>query len=87
MADDGRRGDTPEPEHASELLDAMLPDAFDAVDLLDGEFAGDDDLEPDLPLAPAPLSIEPGPRRLVVPEGEIIRRVDRFVADRTGLSR
>ena len=29
----------------------------------------------------------PGPRRLQVPEGEIVRRVDRFVADRTGLSR
>ena len=39
-----------------------------------------------LPPDAAP-SIEPGPRTLVVPEGEIIRRVDRFVADRTGLSR
>src|SRR3974390_2720500 len=36
--------------------------------------------------SPAP-SVEPGPRRLVVPEGEVVRRVDRFVADRTGLSR
>ena len=76
MTEDGRRDDAPEPE------DAVLP-----VDLLDGEFAGDDDLEPDLPLTPAQPSIPPGPRHLVVPDGEIIRRVDRFVADRTGLSR
>ena len=27
------------------------------------------------------------PRRLQVPDGEVVRRVDRFVADRTGLSR
>ena len=40
-----------------------------------------------LGLEPPPPSIAPGPRRLLVPEGEIIRRVDRFVADRTGLSR
>ena len=54
----------------------------------DDELEDDDLLEdPGLaPEAPAP-SIPPGPRRLVVPEGEIIRRVDRFVADRTGLSR
>jgi 23S rRNA pseudouridine1911/1915/1917 synthase len=60
--------------------------------------AGDDDLAPDdlddglgveddLGIEPAPPSVEPGPRRLVVPEGEVVRRVDRFVADRTGLSR
>jgi len=53
----------------------------------------DVDLEPDEDVddargfAPPPPSITPGPRRLAVPEGEIIRRVDRFVADRTGLSR
>jgi 23S rRNA pseudouridine1911/1915/1917 synthase len=40
----------------------------------------------------APGSVAPGPvaagrRRLPVPAGEIVRRVDRFVADRTGLSR
>ncbi len=47
----------------------------------------DDDLEPGFePPAPQP-SIPPGPRRLLVPEGEVVRRVDRFVADRTGLSR
>ena len=40
-----------------------------------------------LGLEPPPPSIVPGPRRLQVPEGEIVRRVDRFVADRTGLSR
>ncbi len=53
----------------------------------DGELDADDDfdgLPP--PVTPAP-SVTPGPRRLLVPEGEVIRRVDRFVADRTGLSR
>jgi hypothetical protein len=34
-----------------------------------------------------PPSVEPGPRRLAIPDGEVVRRVDRFVADRTGLSR
>ena len=48
---------------------------------------GDDDLEGGGGLEPPPPSIQPGPRRLLVPEGEVIRRVDRFVADRTGLSR
>ena len=38
-------------------------------------------------MEPAPPSIEPGPRRLAIPEGEVVRRIDRFVADRTGLSR
>ena len=53
----------------------------------------DVDLEPDEDVddargfEPPPPSITPGPRRLAVPEGEVIRRVDRFVADRTGLSR
>ena len=42
--------------------------------------------EPSVIEHPAP-SVEPGPRRLRVPEGEVVRRVDRFVADRTGLSR
>jgi 23S rRNA pseudouridine1911/1915/1917 synthase len=36
-------------------------------------------------VAPGPVAA--GPRRLPVPAGEIVRRVDRFVADRTGLSR
>jgi 23S rRNA pseudouridine1911/1915/1917 synthase len=31
--------------------------------------------------------VEPGERRLAVPDGQVVRRVDRFVADRTGLSR
>jgi 23S rRNA pseudouridine1911/1915/1917 synthase len=47
----------------------------------------DEDLDAVLEPAPAPSSVEPGPRRLAVPEGEVVRRVDRFVADRTGLSR
>jgi 23S rRNA pseudouridine1911/1915/1917 synthase len=51
------------------------------------DLEADDDLETGLGLEPAPPSITPGPRRLAVPEGEIVRRVDRFVADRTGLSR
>jgi 23S rRNA pseudouridine1911/1915/1917 synthase len=54
---------------------------------VDGELEGDDDLETGLPPEPLAPSIPPGPRRLAVPEGEIVRRVDRFVADRTGLSR
>ncbi len=47
----------------------------------------DEDLDGALGLEPAPPSVEPGPRRLAVPDGEVVRRVDRFVADRTGLSR
>ena len=47
----------------------------------------DDELGTALGLEPGPPSVTPGPRRLAVPEGEIVRRVDRFVADRTGLSR
>jgi 23S rRNA pseudouridine1911/1915/1917 synthase len=61
----------------------VTPDELDADDLLDDEPLDDD---PGLPPEPAP-SIEPGARVIGVPEGEIIRRVDRFVADRTGLSR
>ncbi len=51
------------------------------------ELEGDDDLDAGLPPEQAAPSIPPGPRRLLVPEGEVVRRVDRFVADRTGLSR
>jgi 23S rRNA pseudouridine1911/1915/1917 synthase len=53
----------------------------------DVELAVDEDLDGGLGLEPPPPSVEPGPRRLAVPEGEVVRRVDRFVADRTGLSR
>ena len=53
----------------------------------DEDILTDDDLEGTAGLEPPPPSIAPGPRRLAIPEGEIIRRVDRFVADRTGLSR
>ena len=53
----------------------------------EGGLDGDEDLEGGIePETPQP-SIPPGPRRLTVPEGEVVRRVDRFVADRTGLSR
>jgi 23S rRNA pseudouridine1911/1915/1917 synthase len=55
--------------------------------VLDGEFDGDEDLGTAFGPEPGAPSIAPGPRRLVVPEGEVVRRVDRFVADRTGLSR
>ncbi len=51
------------------------------------ELEGEDDVDPSLGMESAPPSIEPGPRRLAIPEGEIVRRIDRFVADRTGLSR
>jgi len=51
------------------------------------ELGGEDDFDPGLPPEPVAPSIPPGPRRLLVPEGEVVRRVDRFVADRTGLSR
>jgi 23S rRNA pseudouridine1911/1915/1917 synthase len=60
-----------------------LPEELDALDLLEDEPLDDD---PGLPPEPVP-SIAPGPRVITVPEGERIRRVDRFVADRTGLSR
>jgi len=55
----------------------------------DLEVDTDEDLLADAGLEPEPPapSIPPGPRRLVIPEGEVVRRVDRFVADRTGLSR
>jgi 23S rRNA pseudouridine1911/1915/1917 synthase len=60
-----------------------LPPPPDAGELDDEEL--DDD--PGLPPEAAAPSIEPGARTITVPDGEIIRRVDRFVADRTGLSR
>ena len=66
------------PDSSSGSIDARGRRRFDEAD---------DDLEPGFePPAPQP-SIPPGPRRLLVPEGEVVRRVDRFVADRTGLSR
>ncbi len=58
----------------------------DAPDAEPGEL-DEEELDGPLPFEPGPPSVEPGPRRLRVPEGEIVRRVDRFVADRTGLSR
>lgn len=48
---------------------------------------GEDELELGLAREPGPPSVEPGSRRLEVAAGDVIRRVDRFVADRTGLSR
>ncbi len=68
------------------MTDPGLP-AGPSEDGGDAEFDGDDELEASLGLEPARPSVEPGPRRLAVPDGEIVRRIDRFVADRTGLSR
>lgn len=73
MTDADRPGAAPE-DPADDL------EGFDGVDV-------EDDLDPNLGMEPASPSIEPGPRRLAIPEGEIVRRIDRFVADRTGLSR
>jgi len=68
------------------MTDARIP--ADPPDVpADDEIDGDEDLEGAVGLEPARPSIEPGPRRLAIPDGQAIRRIDRFVADRTGLSR
>jgi len=68
--------------------DLDTPDLEEALDAdLDADLDGGEDLGEAPGMESGPPSVEPGPRRLAVPEGEIIRRVDRFVADRTGLSR
>lgn len=59
------------------------PDADVEADV-EEELDDDAAITPVVPPAPGPA---PGPRTLQVPDGEVIRRVDRFVADRTGLSR
>ena len=91
MADHAAAGTTPPDADAADADDMTeVPEtAHDVDDPLEGaEDELDDGLAEDVVLPPdnAP-SIEPGPRTLAVPEGELIRRVDRFVADRTGLSR
>ncbi len=53
----------------------------------DEELGPDDDFDAGIVAEAGRPSVEPGPRRLAIPEGEVVRRVDRFVADRTGLSR
>src|SRR3954454_2437521 len=53
----------------------------------DVETEADDEIDDPSVIEPPAPSITPGPRRLQVPDGEVVRRVDRFVADRTGLSR
>ncbi len=67
----------------------LAHDELDVDEDGDEELDADRDASPDLDPLPDPAgpSVVPGPRRLQVPEGEIVRRVDRFVADRTGLSR
>ncbi|MFN8630388.1 MAG: RluA family pseudouridine synthase [Chloroflexota bacterium] len=67
------------------MTEARLP--ADALEDPADEFEADEDLESGLGMEPEAPSIEPGPRRLAIPDGEIVRRIDRFVADRTGLSR
>lgn len=67
------------------MTEPLDPDELPVLD--EDELEGDDDLDAGLPPEQAAPSIPPGPRRLLVPEGEVVRRVDRFVADRTGLSR
>src|SRR5262245_23901466 len=72
--------------------DAARPDEAEATTddhgaTEDDELDGGEDLDAGLEPEPPQPSIPPGPRRLVIPEGEVVRRVDRFVADRTGLSR
>jgi 23S rRNA pseudouridine1911/1915/1917 synthase len=73
-----------------------MPDVEDTLagldDGLEDEVLGDDldeplEDDPGLPADDGVPSIEPGPRVLRVPDGTVVRRVDRFVADRTGLSR
>jgi 23S rRNA pseudouridine1911/1915/1917 synthase len=70
-------------------IDAALDAALVDPDAPIADVIGPDDDELDDPsvIEPPAPSIAPGPRRLQVPEGEVVRRVDRFVADRTGLSR
>lgn len=64
--------------------DVETDEALEDADEDELEAASGDDAV--LPAGREP-SATPGPRTLTVPEGEIVRRVDRFVADRTGLSR
>lgn len=82
----------PEPRDANHANDAAGAD--DDLDLdLDpsaaaGDEAGDDELDLDpIGLEPERPSVAAGSRRLPIPDGETIRRIDRFVADRTGLTR
>lgn len=65
-----------------------MAESDDPVELpVESDLEPDDDLEGAVTAEPPQPSVVPGPRRLRVPEGEVVRRVDRFVADRTGLSR
>ena len=66
---------------------AAIADDEEIADDVEADVEADEDEPLGLGPEPRPPSIEPGPRRLAVPEGEVVRRVDRFVADRTGLSR
>ncbi|HKF84303.1 MAG TPA: RluA family pseudouridine synthase [Candidatus Limnocylindrales bacterium] len=70
--------------------DGVLAEGEDDVEGVEDELDDGFDEAPgeDSVVSPAGApSIPPGPRTLDVPPGEIVRRVDRFVADRTGLSR
>lgn len=63
------------------------PDGAAGLDADDPLGPDTDDEVIDLAVAAVPPSVEPGMRRLAVRPGEVVRRVDRFVTDRTGLSR
>ncbi|HEY4754034.1 MAG TPA: hypothetical protein VIH37_12165, partial [Candidatus Limnocylindrales bacterium] len=78
MTDPGPLADAAEDADAADEAEAGTAD---------DELEGDEDLAAGLGLEPAAPAVEPGARRLAIPEGEVVRRVDRFVADRTGLSR
>jgi 23S rRNA pseudouridine1911/1915/1917 synthase len=84
MTEPGPLADAAEDSETAEESDAADEAAASTAD---DELEGDEDLEAGLGLEPVAPAVEPGARRLAVPEGEVVRRVDRFVADRTGLSR
>jgi 23S rRNA pseudouridine1911/1915/1917 synthase len=76
-----------EPGGPGDPLEPGVPDPKRAVtDAGPGEPPEDDDELRAVPEPRAP-SIAPGPRRLTPSAGQVVRRADRFVADRTGISR
>jgi 23S rRNA pseudouridine1911/1915/1917 synthase len=83
-------GAAEQPRAAAEIepdeeLDGVEDDDLEAA--TDRQVSGATELAPGLPTDERRPSVPPGPRTLSVPDGEVVRRVDRFVADRTGLSR
>ena len=84
MADPRAAGAAPRPESVGAPDAGDAPEPATDVDAL--ELDTDDEVI-DVAALAVPPSVEPGLRRLGVPSGQIVRRVDRFVTDRTGLSR